>query len=75
VPPVKLEEFWILWCPTAEPPPRVRFSSEEAARKSAEVMAERHLAEFIVLKSVASVHVEKKLKWVEQKGKSNGKSR
>jgi hypothetical protein len=43
------EKFWILWCPTSDKPPRVRYSSVAEAEKVADIMAQKNPGmEFIV---------------------------
>lgn len=67
MPSKKLQEFWILWNPScSDKPPRVMFSTEEAARKSAEIMADRFCPDtFFVMKVVGGCTAVKKNQWQE----------
>lgn len=44
-------EFWILWNPTSNLPPKVRFYTEAEARTVAVAMAQRHGEQFYVMHS------------------------
>lgn len=45
------DKFWILWTPTCEKPPRVRFYSQKEAENAAEVMTRKHGGVFFVLQA------------------------
>jgi hypothetical protein len=54
------KEFYILWNPDSEKPPRITFSTEEHAFQVAEEMARRGDGQrFFVMKAVGSSMVEK----------------
>ena len=45
--------FFVLWCPTAPMPPRVRFPDLKKAEEVAKDMAQKHGQDFFVLKAVS----------------------
>lgn len=47
-------KYWMLWCPTSNLPPRVKFFSEAEAEQAAKDMVERHNREFVVMEAKAS---------------------
>jgi len=51
----KESAFWILWCPTSNLPPTVRYHTAQKARDVAAAMAWKHPGqEFIIMRAEAS---------------------
>ena len=49
------DAFYILWCPTSDKPPTVRFVDEEGALRVANEMAASYRTTFYVLRAEAEV--------------------
>lgn len=50
-----MKSFWILWCPSSDLPPKVKFDSYHAAEKVARQMSTQYSDVFYVMRASCKV--------------------